>query len=127
MKQDVSINIFALAGQIQAGIEAGDLEKIEKIFSPNAGIYHYFDNSRRKTWPDVKIVLRSIFENTRSRKLDNIRITEITGGFFQQHDLNIVGLDGSQKVVHAILIFKIDDAGLVVSMEEYLDTAQLFG
>jgi hypothetical protein len=119
-----AIDVHALAARVTAGVERGDFALLELLFSPQLRVWHNFDQTF-KPWTQVRQGLEGLQAQSRTLKFEEIRVTEFQGGWLQQHRLHVVFKDGTERNLYAALIYRIDETGLVTSMEEYFDPAQM--
>jgi ketosteroid isomerase-like protein len=105
-----------------AAIEAGDVEALEGIYSPDARIWHNDDGAEQAV-PDNLRVLRGLHRVVSDLHYEIVRRAEVTGGVFQQHVLHGRLPDGSTVAMPAAMYLEIA-GGRVQRIEEYLDSAQ---
>jgi ketosteroid isomerase-like protein len=118
--------IRSLATEVTESVAHGHLSRLDQLFSPDCVFWYNFDPASKK-WPEVRQTLQGVRSALQSMHFDQIRITEIQRGWVQQHLLRMVLNDGTEKQVYAVIIFRLNDKGLVCSFEEYLDPAHIAG
>ena len=123
---ELSNEIGSLAAEVTESVAHGRFSRLDQLFSPDCVFWYNFDPARKK-WPEVRQTLQGVHSQLQSMHFDQIRVTEIQSGWVQQHLLRMVLNDGTEKQVHALIIFRLDDNGLVCSFEEYLDPAHIAG
>lgn len=115
-----------LATRMTRGVERGELSEVDKLLSPAFEAWHNFSPTF-KPWAEVRQNLAQMRPLLSGMRYENVRVTEIKDGWLQQHLLRLTLKDGSQRELYAALIFKVDEQGLISSLEEYLDAGQLPG
>ena len=115
-------DVRTLAAQITRCIESGRFSELDSLISADAKFWYNFDPAIHR-WDEVRRGLVAAREQLRSMYFEQVRIAEIEGGWLQQHVLRMVHKDGSEKAMHAALIYKVNEHGLVSSLEEYFDPA----
>lgn len=123
---ELSSSIRSLAAEMTDGVAQGDFSRLDQIISPDCFFWYNFDPTR-KQWPQVRQTLQGMRSHLKSMHFDQVRITEIQSGWVQQHRLRMVLNDGTEKQVDAVMIFRVNDKGLVCSIEEYLDPTHIVG
>ena len=119
-----SIDVHQLAAAMTTGVESGDLSAVDSLLSASFKAWHNFSPTF-KPWLEVRENLARLRPLLNGMRYENVRVTEIHHGWVQQHLLRLTLKDGSQREIHAVLIFKVDEQGRVSSLEEYLDPGQL--
>jgi uncharacterized protein len=114
--------IHALADRFIAAIEQGDLTTIEAIYSPDAAIWHNFDNVIQTREQNLRQVsyFTSRLANMRYEDIDR---TVLDDGFVQQHVLRGTAPNGQPVEIFAMLRVWCD-ANTITKLNEYLDPAQ---
>jgi ketosteroid isomerase-like protein len=110
-----------LADRLLAAIGAADEAALREVYSPDAGIWHNFDQ-KDQTVDENLLTLHDLH-----RRLDGLAYTEIRrflapGGFVQQHVLTGRAKAGP-VCIPAMIRFTVED-GRITRLEEYLDTRQ---
>ena len=115
-------DVRKLAAQITRCIESGRFSDLDRLISTDAKFWYNCDPAIH-AWDEVRRVLVATRERLRSMYFEQVRIAEIEGGWLQQHVLRMVHKDGSERAMHAALIYKVNENGLISSLEEYFDPA----
>jgi hypothetical protein len=92
------------------------------LIAPEAHFWYNFDPTVRP-WPEVRQILVATRERLRSMHFEKVRVTPTDRGWLQQHVLRMVRMDGTQTQMHAALVYRVNERGLVASLEEYFDPA----
>ena len=114
-----------IARAFVAAIEAGDADAVADAYADDAEIWHNTDGKIQTKAENVATIAGFVtFLNP--RQYTELRITETTDGYVQQHTL--VGTYGGDKEFRlpACLIVKLAD-GKIVRLDEYFDSATLPG
>ena len=120
--QKPSPDVRALAAQICSCIENGRFTELDELIAPEAHFWYNFDPTVRP-WPQVRQILVATRERLRSMHFEKVRVTPTDRGWLQQHVLRMVRMDGTQTRMHAALVYRVNERGLVASLEEYFDPA----
>jgi ketosteroid isomerase-like protein len=121
MSELTDAEMHDIADRLLAAITAGDAEAVRGIYSPDAELWHNFDQ-RNQTVDENLATLVDLH-----RRLSDIAYTEVRrfsapGGFVQQHVLT-GNAKGGPLCMPAMIRFWVE-AGRITRLEEYLDTAQ---
>jgi len=112
-----------LAQRFFAAIERGDVDALRQIYSPDAVVWHNYDEVEQGL--DANLATMAwLSRKARELRYTDVRRTAVEGGFLQQHVLLGVAPDGTAFRVPAILRVWCD-ADHVMRIEEYLDSAQV--
>jgi ketosteroid isomerase-like protein len=115
-------DITVLADRFFAAIEAGECETVDKLYSPDATVWHNYDQVDQEREQNIK-VLAWLCRRVPGLRYDEIRRVVTPDGFVQQHVLRGTAPDGSPLEVPAMMRVYCAD-GRITRVEEYLDTAQ---
>ncbi|MFV0494637.1 nuclear transport factor 2 family protein [Mycobacterium sp.] len=120
------------ADRLFAAIEAGRQAEVAGMWSADIAVWR---TGRGPAKTDDKAralrVIDWFIENTRSRSyeiLDRLVFDDCDGGgrgFVQQHILHATGKSGASISVRVCMVIKLDDQGLIATIEEYFDPAEL--
>ncbi len=119
----MSSDVLELASRFVAAIEEGDVEAARACLTPDAGIWHNFDDVTQSVDDNMK-VLEWMKRNARSRHYEVRRVVPLEDGFLQQHVLRFETANGEHIAAHACVVATVKD-GLITRIEEYLDPAPL--
>lgn len=112
-----------VAVRLFAAIEAGDLEGVRAVYSPDAEIWHNTDGQVQS--PDENLrTLRWVITHLTDRSYDDVRRAPTPEGFVQQHVLRATRADGRRVELAACIVCRCE-AGQITRLDEYLDSAQL--
>jgi len=114
--------IIALANRFFAAIQAGDCDTVDELYSPDATVWHNYDQVDQGREQNLK-VLAWLCRRILGLRHDEIQRVVTPDGFVQQHVLRGTAPDGSPLEVPAMMRVYCAD-GRVSRIEEYLDTAQ---
>jgi uncharacterized protein len=118
----MTTDALAIAEQLFAAIEAGDVDAVGALYAEDVAVWHNYDN-----------VVQPKAENLATlawmaRRVSGLRYevqsrVEVPGGVFQQHILRGTAPGGEPLEMPACMRLYISD-GLITRIEEYLDPAQ---
>ena len=112
-----------LAVALRAGIESKDVDAVMELYHEDAIVWRNFDDRslHRRQFQKVVQYLADQVENLR---YDEVQVAETPLGFVQQHRLRGTTPSGAELDVAACLVATCRE-GLIVRLDEYLDSAQL--
>lgn len=111
----------ALSEQARAAIKSGNVDALRNMYAADAEFYLYFlDNSKRE-WSAIASILGAITETASSIDFRDVKVTRTDTGLIQQHTLVVTKKTGGEGVMHAALIFTMNEAGKFTRLEEYGD------
>ena len=105
-----------------AAIEAGDIDTVRAIYSPDALIWHNDDLIEQPVQDNLKI-LAGLHRAVSDLRYDVIRRAVTDDGVIQQHVLRGTLAGGQEVELHAAMYLRVSD-GHVTRIEEYLDSAK---
>ena len=105
-----------------AALEAGDINKVQAIYAPDALIWHNDDLIEQPVEENLK-VLAGLHKAVSGLHYDVIRRAPAADGVIQQHVLRGTLPDGQEVALHAAMYLQVKD-GHVTRIEEYLDSAK---
>ena len=114
MGEDTVIRFFA-------AIEAGDIDTVREIYSPDALIWHNDDLIEQPVEDNLN-VLAGLHKAVSGLRYDVIRRAAAQDGVIQQHVLRGTLPNGQHVALHAAMYLRVQD-GHVTRIEEYLDSA----
>jgi uncharacterized protein len=110
-----------LADRLMGALESGDAEAVRSLYSPDALIWHNFDNIEQT--PDDNLrTLNWMVKNVEGLHYEDIRRHEIPGGYVQQHTFCGKSANGEEVRAPCCLIVQVA-GGRITRLEEYLDQA----
>ena len=105
-----------------AAIEAGDIDTVRAIYSPDALIWHNDDLIEQSVDDNLK-VLAGLRKAVSGLRYDVVRRAGLPDGVLQQHVLRGTLANGQDVELHAAMYLRVQD-GRVTRIEEYLDSAR---
>jgi len=117
-----SSDFLALAERFLGAIESGDTDTVRACYAPDAKIWHNNDGIEQTVDQNMKS-LGWFIRNLPDRHYRLVRREALPDGFLQQHVLEATLPDGVRWALDACVIVRVKD-GLIVRLDEYLDSAQ---
>ena len=112
-----------VAERFFAAVEKGDIETVREIYSPEARIWHNFDNYA-STREENLGVLAWVSNHVADFRFEEVRRTFLPGAFLQQHVIR--GRDEQGNEINCPAILKVDvKDGHIMRIEEYFDASQM--
>lgn len=106
-----------------AAVERGDIDTVRDTYSPEARIWHNFDNYA-STREENLGVLRWVSNHVEGFRFEDVRRTFLPGAFLQQHVIR--GRDEAGNEINCPAILKVDVVdGHITRIEEYFDAGQM--
>jgi uncharacterized protein len=118
-----AFTIDRLADEFFAAVERADMDALAAMYTPDAVLWHNSDN-REQPHAENTAMLRSLWHGFRSFEYRNVRRRILEGGFVQQHDTEVVTLQGERFTMHCCMVVSMR-GGKVARVDEYLDSAQM--
>ncbi len=115
-------NALAVAERFMNALERADADAVRKIYSPDARIWHNFDEKLQTVEENIK-AMRWMHRVLNNLRYDIQRGEVLPDGFLQQHILRGTLASGDAFALHACAICQVDGEN-IVALEEYLDLAQ---
>lgn len=115
--------IDSLADAFFGALEAGSVEGVVACFTPDARIWHNFDQISLTPQENVA-GLETLFNNFSTRRYCEVRRLPTPEGFVQQHILRLESVDGRIIDWPGCIVFALRE-GKIARLEEYVDLAQL--
>jgi len=113
-----------IADTFFGAVSAGDMETVRNSYRPDATIWHNFDNATQTVEENLQL-LSWVSQNWVGFHFAEVRRHAIEGGFLQQHTMRGQGPDGTPFESPAVLLVRVDDDGLIASIEEYFHPGQV--
>lgn len=117
-----SVSPTELARRLVAALNVKDADAIREIYSPNIRIWHNFDGKVQNLEENLK-GMYWMHKRLSNLRYDVKRVLEVPGGFVQEHVLRGTLKSGEEFAMPACAICMVEN-GQIVSLDEYLDTAQ---
>lgn len=112
---------LAAAERLFTVVEAGDLEALREIFTPDARIWHNTDNRSISVEQSIRSI-RAIQKDAQDYRYTAIRRLPTPEGFVQQHVLVMRLANGTEITDPACCVCRVVD-GRVAHMDAYHDSA----
>lgn len=109
-----------LADQLVSAIEAADVDAIRACYTPDARIWHNFDDVEQ-TVDENLATLAWLVKRLPQRHYEIHRREPLPDGFFQQHVLTGTTSEGKNFALPACIVCRVVD-GRITRLDEYLDT-----
>ena len=112
-----------VADRFFGAVEKGDVETVKEIYSPDARIWHNFDNYA-STREENLGVLKWVGNHVENFRFEEVRRSYLPGAFLQQHVIR--GRDEAGNEINCPAILKVDVKGdNITRIEEYFDASQM--
>lgn len=105
-----------------AAIEAGDIDTVRAMYTPDAVIWHNDDLIEQNVEDNLKI-LKALHRTVSGLRYEVVRRAELPDGVIQQHVLHGVLPNGKPVTLHAAMYLRVRD-GRISRIDEYLDSAR---
>ncbi|HUO89681.1 MAG TPA: nuclear transport factor 2 family protein [Rhizomicrobium sp.] len=112
-----------LANDFLDAVERGDLETVQRIYAPDAVVWHNFDDIAQPVAENLR-TLAQVVKLLPERRYEQRRINVFDGGFVEQHVLNGRLASGRAVSLAACLVCTVRD-GRITRLDEYLDAAAI--
>jgi uncharacterized protein len=117
----VSDTAIEVVTRFFAALEAGDIEIVRSIYSPDASIWHNDDLLEQPVEDNLR-VLAGLHRAVSGLHYEIVRRVPADDGVIQQHVLRGTLANGQPVELHAAMYLQVKD-GHVTRIEEYLDSA----
>lgn len=114
--------ILEFAERFVSAIQDGDADAVRAFYAPDAKLWHNTDDIEQTVDQNLA-VLKWFVETLPDRFYRVLSRYAITDGFVQQHILEATLPDGTKWKMFACVVIRIEN-GLIVRLDEYLDSAQ---
>jgi ketosteroid isomerase-like protein len=104
-------------------IEKGDIEAVRRTYSPDAVIWHNFDD-KESTREENLATLEGFIKAIPVRRYSKRKLNVFDGGFVQQHVLVGTLPSGKEVSLAACIVCSVRD-GHITRLDEYFDSAAL--
>jgi ketosteroid isomerase-like protein len=106
-----------------AAIEAKQLEAVAERYDEGIEVWHNFSNAVQSKVDNLR-VLGGLIRSTDTIRYEIIERHQVTGNrVVQRHNLHCRTRAGAQVTIPACIFLTVED-GLIIRIDEYLDTAQ---
>lgn len=113
--------VEAVAAKFFAAIEAGDIDALRSLYSPDAKIWHNTDQIDQSVDENL-VVLGWVIHNVKGWRYEDVRRTSYEGGFVERHVGKGIAPSGLPFAMPACIVGEVD-GGRVTRIEEYIDSA----
>ena len=111
----------AIASQLFAAIERGDLDAVRELYAPDVAIWHNVTNDAQTRDENLKL-LRSFTKRFSERRYEVLARDFFPGGFVQRHVLHGRLANGDLLAVPVCIVIYVAD-GKIARLYEYVDQA----
>jgi uncharacterized protein len=112
-----------VADRFFGAVEKGDVDTVKEIYSPDARIWHNFDNYA-STREENLGVLKWVGNHVENFRFEEVRRSYLPGAVLQQHVIR--GRDEAGNEINCPAILKVDVQGEnITRIEEYFDASQM--
>jgi len=119
----MSKDAFDVATRFFKAIEAGDVDQVRNIYSPDVVVWHNTDNIE-KTREENLATLSWAIENVENLHYEDVKRFRIDGGFLQQHTCRgVQRSNGDEMNLPAAVVCQVED-GRITRLDEYFDSTQ---
>ncbi len=116
--------ITDVADQLFGAIERGDREAVQRLWSEHIVVWKVADADRDKD--RALRVIDWFIGATTQRRYEILDRRLFDGGFVQQHILHASGSNGGGAIAMRVcIVVKLDGDGLISSIDEYFDPAEI--
>jgi len=115
-------SVEALVDGFFAAVTAGDREALERIYSPDAAIWHNYDDVEQSREESLRL-LAYLHRKVGPLRYEGVRRVVLEDGVIQQHVVVLGGVGAGLRMPTMIRIFCAGDH--VTRIEEYVDPGPL--
>lgn len=112
-----------IADALFGAIEAGDLDAVADLYSPEVEVWLNTDGIGRGRDANLRM-LAWVVGNLTDRRYEEVRRHRTGTGLVQQHVLRATTSTGRRVAVPACMVITID-GGRITRLDEYLDSAHI--
>jgi ketosteroid isomerase-like protein len=116
------VNSLEVADRLFAAIEAGDVDTVRGLYSPDAVIWHNTDGVEQTVEENLR-TLSWVVRNLAGRRYDVTHRVATDDGFLQEHVLRAQAPVGVLALPACIVCTVVD--GRITRLAEYLDSAHV--
>lgn len=113
----------AIGERLFAAIEAGDIEAVRALYSPDVTVWHNHDGLAQSIDDNLR-VLGWMAKHLPGARYTHVRRSATDTGFVQQHILVATNRNGREVAVPACIVADVND-GRITRLDEYLDSAHV--
>ena len=124
----MQIDIQTLAAEFIANVEACNIEALAAMYAPN-GVVNINVMGLDQPAAETFKTLQAMHQRAESIRYEVLEVIPTESGYVQRHRLHVVvpqrgDMTPQHLVIPACLVVKLQD-GLVVRVDEYLDSSQV--
>lgn len=112
-----------VAQRLFDAIEAGDVDAVRALYSPDAVVWHNTDGIEQTAEQNLA-TLAWVVVNLAERRYEDVSRSITPSGFVQQHTMRWTKADGTRAELPACIVATCAD-GLITRIDEYLDSAHV--
>jgi len=116
--------VAVIADRMFAAIEHGDVAALAGMWSDDVVVWR-LGGGREREKSRALGVIEWFVANTADRRYDVLDRQLFDGGFVQQHVVHATAHNGTPVTLRACLIVRVGGDGLIIRIDEYLDSADL--
>lgn len=116
-------NADTVAERLFAAIEAGDIDAVRSLYSPDVTVWHNHDGLAQSIDDNLR-VLGWMSKHLPGARYTDVRRSATDTGFVQQHVLVATSRSGREVAVPACIVADVAD-GRITRLDEYLDSAHV--
>jgi ketosteroid isomerase-like protein len=120
----VNTNTDAVANQLFGGIERGDYEAVEMLWTDDVLVWHTGDPKDNHRGRALKVI-RWFMDATTRRRYEISDRQFFDGGFVQQHVLRADGKKPASIEMRVCIVIKVNTEGLITRIDEYIDPVDM--
>jgi ketosteroid isomerase-like protein len=113
-----------VADRLFAAIETGDGEALAALWSDDVTVWRQGGGPVRDKPRALKVIAWFV-DSTTDRRYEVLDRQIFDEGFVQQHVVHAHDSDGAPLAFRACLVVRVNPAGLITRIDEYLDPADL--
>jgi ketosteroid isomerase-like protein len=113
-----------VADRMFAAIEDGDGARLADLWSDDVTVWRQGGGAVRDKARALKVITWFV-DSTTDRRYEVLDRQVFDGGFVQQHVVHAHDSSGAPLSFRACLVVKVNPAGLITRIDEYLDPADL--
>ena len=113
-----------IADRMFAAIEAGETATLAALWSDDVAVWRAGGGPARDKPRALKVIAWFV-DSTTDRRYEVLDRQVFDGGFVQQHIVHATAATGAPLSFRACLVVKVNPAGLITGIDEYLDPSDL--
>jgi ketosteroid isomerase-like protein len=117
-------DLRSTADRLFAAIEEGDAATVESLWSDDVLVWKSAEPEQQAKKRAMSVI-SWFMRTTTVRRYEVIDRQFFDGGFVQQHVLHATGENGGSIELRVCIVIKVDDRGLITTIDEYFDPAEL--